>query len=88
MNDHIDENACRRLWCAVLVECLKGCLRPWMARQYAARMPEAWIGSRGFREVCDLAGFDPALVERWARMEIARGTNGEVLERMRIGGTP
>lgn len=66
----------RRLWIAVLVEQIGLALRERDPIPYAAsdevRGAPNWIGTRHFRDVCMLAGFDPAWVHRMYCEEAAR----------------
>ncbi len=63
---HIDPLGCRDLWRSVLLTAVRDlCSGPaqWREREAA----ELWVGTcprRAFREVCDLAGFDPIRVHR------------------------
>jgi hypothetical protein len=66
---------CRALWCAVLNQALADAaglpasgLSPTVLA-VARRRVEAWVGSRDFAEVCDLAGAEPGAVR--ARLEAA-----------------
>lgn len=72
----LDAVACRHLWAAVLTQCLKDALQP-QGPSHTKRSDtwraEAWIGSRDFRMVCDLAGIPAEACEAWARREMAAG---------------
>lgn len=70
--------AMRRLWCAVLYEQLRLCLRATADVKYAPLDIEAayrWIGSRDFRTVCALAGLDADWIEAGVRARIKDGSS-------------
>ena len=72
----ISESDCRQLWCSVLLLAIEDAraMRPkmpsesdgdWQRRVNTFHISRRYIGSRGFREVCHLAGMDPdATAER------------------------
>lgn len=64
---------CRRMWCAVLLTCIRDALKvahidkSTVAERYAAS--SGWIGSKDFHMVCALAGVDGvAFSDRLARI--------------------
>lgn len=77
----------RRLWRAVLVQGLReakgqiintgGAVTP-AGRRAALSMARDWIGSRDFREVCDLAGISVSAAEAIAALD---GPKGDLLIR-------
>jgi hypothetical protein len=77
----------RRLWRAVLVQALReakgqivntGGAIPPGSRNLEQRRARDWIGSRDFREVCELAGFTLSAEEVLAAID---GPQGTVLDR-------
>lgn len=56
--------ACRKLWCQVLLSCVRAALNVDGSndRQNSRPVPFDWIGSRDFHMICALAGFDGVAV--------------------------
>lgn len=65
----------RRLWIAVLENALQdiNTTARYGERFNARRAAIDWIGSRRFREVCLLAGFDPDYIEQGIRTRLDAG---------------
>lgn len=65
----------RRLWIAVLECALQdiNAVQAYGERFQARRAAIAWIGSRRFREVCLLAGFEPDYIEKGIRARLDAG---------------
>lgn len=73
-SDPMDAARCLVLWQAVLLECLAAALvtRQWeltgfrgpppIPQAHGGALAWGWIGTPGFHEICDLAGFDGAEV--------------------------
>lgn len=60
-----DAAACRKLWCAVLHEAVKGLLQHRLRTLHDPRAaaPIPWIGTRDARHVCALAGIEHDALE-------------------------
>lgn len=58
-----EAEACRQLWVSVLLLAMRELFGS-DPNGLAAQQARNWIGTRDFREVCALAGFDWARVER------------------------
>ena len=65
----------RRLWIAVLECALQdiNAAQSYGERFQARRAAIDWIGSRRFREVCLLAGFEPDYIEKGIRARLEAG---------------
>lgn len=63
----------RRLWCAVIAQALNDLHINNYADRFAARDARAWIGSRGFREVCLMAGVDADAIAAEIERALAEG---------------
>ena len=77
---------CRHVWQCVLLQAARdllvlktrsdGISGPSSSDQHYSKM---WIGSRDFREVCELAGYDPTRVERAFRQRLTEQGAGRKL---------
>lgn len=77
------DDACRRLWCAVLNLAVADAVAPMprafpsepesacLAKINARERARAYIGRRDFRTVCHLAGMDPDAVAERVRQRMA-----------------
>lgn len=63
----------RKLWCAVIAQAINDLSVRGYDQRFAARDARDWIGSRGFREVCLLAGVDASAVQAGIERAIAEG---------------
>lgn len=82
----IDAHNSQHLWQCVLLQAARDLLTlktradgvsgPAASDQHYTKM---WIGSRDFREVCQLAGFDPSRVERAFRKRLTEKDAGRKL---------
>jgi hypothetical protein len=63
----------RALWCAVLLTHFLDVTNTYRSASAAREKEDAirWIGSRGFRDVCMLAGIDPQYAESRFREAVA-----------------
>lgn len=69
-NDHIDAASCQRLWCAMLIRNLTDATGEGkilsetesVSKRYI-REAQDWIGTKNFRRICELTGFDPDAIE-------------------------
>jgi hypothetical protein len=74
----IEARICRQIWVNVLLQAARDLLTD--AKHHAngvggttglqKHQTTSWIGSRDFREVCQLAGYDPTRVERAFRRRL------------------
>ncbi len=75
----IQAEACRRIWTNVLLQAARDLLTLKVRHSDAVSgvgvlehaQAQSWIGSRDFREVCTLAGYDPTRIERAFRARLA-----------------
>ncbi|MCG7520865.1 hypothetical protein [Ruegeria sp. Ofav3-42] len=67
-----EAEACRRLWCYVLVQAVKLATEVREGDHPAERRhARAWFGTRDFYKVCALAGFDGDYILRGFRAKLA-----------------
>lgn len=77
--------ACRKLWCSVLLSCIRAALglEVGVDQRNCKAIPLSWIGSKDFHIVCALAGFDgTAIADRLGRDDLVDGI------RARFAGEP